>query len=88
MLVFNVCVPNLLLHDLPCRLPPVPKEALPLHYEAAKAAGAVIVKELYDTAYGSKEYTAKVGHMSPLVRFPHHHVSYCASPFRRSRFLA
>ena len=29
------------------------------HYEGAKAAGAEIVRELEDTSYGSREYTAK-----------------------------
>jgi uncharacterized glyoxalase superfamily protein PhnB len=29
------------------------------HYEQAKAAGAEIVREIEDTPYGSREYTAK-----------------------------
>lgn len=33
--------------------------AIEAHYERAKAAGAEIVMDLYDTDYGSREYTAR-----------------------------
>ncbi len=34
-------------------------EGVDAHYERAKAAGAQIVRELKDTDYGSREYTAR-----------------------------